>query len=153
MNATASEHNGMRELIAFRIGEQEYCIDIMQVREIRGFATATPLPHSPGFVVGVINLRGTILPIIDLSDRLGFDPIRTTPRSVIIVVERGQQLVGLLVDGVSDIISADDDLLQPTPEIASTRTHSFVRGVMTFEGRMISMIAVDALVPDERLAA
>jgi purine-binding chemotaxis protein CheW len=148
-----TEHAGMRELIAFRIGEQEFCVDIMTVREIRGFAAATPLPHAPNFVVGVINLRGTVLPIVDLAARLGFGETVPTARSVVIVVRIGRQLVGLLVDAVSDILTVTDDLLQPTPDIASEMARSFVRGVMAFEGRMISMIAVDSVLPQAEMAA
>lgn len=153
MELRANERAGMRELIAFRVQELEYCIDIRQVREIRGFAAATPLPHAPEFVVGVINLRGTVLPIVDLSARLGFGSTTPTARSAVVVVEIGGELVGLLVDGVSDIISVNDDFLQPTPEIASERARALVRGVMAFEARMMSMIALDALVPDTQIAA
>lgn len=148
-----NENAGMRELIAFRIGEQEFCVDIITVREIRGFAAATPLPHAPNFVVGVINLRGTVLPIVDLAARLGFGPTVPTARSVVIVVRIDRQLVGLLVDAVSDILTVTDDLLQATPDVASEIARSFVRGVMAFEGRMISMIAVDSILPPTELAA
>jgi purine-binding chemotaxis protein CheW len=148
-----NEKAGMRELIAFRIGEQEFCVDIIAVREIRGFAAATPLPHAPNFVVGVINLRGTVLPIVDLAARLGFGPTQPTARSVVIVVRIDRQLVGLLVDAVSDILTVTDDLLQPTPDIASELARTFVRGVMAFEGRMISMIAVDFVLPQTDMAA
>lgn len=153
MADTNTEIAGMRELIAFRIGEQEFCVDIILVREIRGFAAATPLPHAPNFVVGVINLRGTVLPIVDLAARLGFGPTQPTARSVVIVVRVNRQLVGLLVDAVSDILTVTDDLLQPTPDIASELARAFVRGVMAFEGRMISMIAVDCVLPQTDLAA
>ena len=148
-----NEKAGMRELIAFRIGEQEFCVDIIAVREIRGFAAATPLPHAPNFVVGVINLRGTVLPIVDLAARLGFGPTQPTARSVVIVVRIDRQLVGLLVDAVSDILTVTDDLLQPTPDIASELARTFVRGVMAFEGRMISMNAVDFVLPQTDMAA
>lgn len=143
------EGAGMRELIAFRIGEQEFCVDIIAVREIRGYAAATPLPHAPSYVTGVINLRGTVLPIIDLGLRMGFGPIKPTARSVIVVVKIEGQLVGLLVDAVSDILTVTDDLLQPTPDVASDLSRSFVRGVMAFEGRMISLIAVDNIPPQK----
>ena len=148
-----NEKAGMRELIAFRIGEQEFCVDIISVREIRGFAAATPLPHAPNFIVGVINLRGTVLPIVDLAARLGFGATVPTARSVVIVVRVARQLVGLLVDAVSDILTVTDDLLQPTPDIASELARTFVRGVMAFEGRMISMIAIDGVLPQTDLAA
>lgn len=76
-----------RELISFRIGAQEFCVDIMAVREIRGWTPATPLPHSPAYVRGVINLRGAVLPIVDLAERLGLPPSTPTQRHVIIVAQ------------------------------------------------------------------
>ncbi|MEX6509008.1 chemotaxis protein CheW [Jiella sp. M17.18] len=142
-----------RELIAFRIGEQEFCVDIMSVREIRGWAAATPLPHAPSYVNGVINLRGAVLPIVDLAARLGFPRTEPTARSVIIVVRVDQQLFGLLVDAVSDILTVTDDLLQPTPDLASDLAKTFVRGVMAIEGRMISLIATDNVLPQLQSAA
>ncbi|MGL1418908.1 chemotaxis protein CheW, partial [Vibrio parahaemolyticus] len=86
-------------------GTQEFCIDIMSIREIRGWTPATPLPKSPSFVRGVINLRGTVLPIVDLAVRLGFAPSEPTARHAIMVSQIGQQVVGLLVEGVSDIFT------------------------------------------------
>jgi len=143
-----------RELIAFRIGAQEFCVDIMSVREIRGWTPATALPQSPGFVRGVINLRGAVLPIVDLAARLGFSPAEPTARHVIIVAQISSQVVGLLVDAVSDILTVTDDVVQPTPDVASEMAKTFVRGVLAVEGRMISMIALDNLLPaQEREAA
>src|ERR1700749_3854771 len=100
MNQTnpPAAQGGLRELISFRIGVQEFCVDIMGVREIRGWTAATALPRSPGFVRGVINLRGAVLPIVDLAARLGFDSAEPTARHVIIVAQIGVQTVGLLVD-------------------------------------------------------
>jgi purine-binding chemotaxis protein CheW len=119
----------------------------MAVREIRGFAPATPLPQSPAFVRGVINLRGAVLPIIDLSARLGFPPAEPTARHVIMVVQVGHQTVGLLVDAVSDILTVASESIQPTPDVASEMTKSFVRGVLAIDGRMISLIALDNVLP------
>jgi purine-binding chemotaxis protein CheW len=137
-----------RELIAFRIGEQEFCIDIMAVREIRGWHPATPLPHAPAFVVGVINLRGAVLPIIDLSARLGLGVVEPSRRHVTIVCRIGPQLVGLLVDAVLDILTVAEDQIQPTPDLASEAAAAFVRGVLAIDGRMISLIGLDRLLPD-----
>jgi purine-binding chemotaxis protein CheW len=142
------------ELIAFCIGEQEYCVDIMSVREIRGFSPATPLPQTPGYIRGVINLRGAVLPIMDLAERLGLPPTEASVRSVIIVVKVGDRMVGLLVDAVSDILSVTQDLIQPTPDVACDRVKAFVRGLISVEGRMISEIALERLLPEtEALAA
>lgn len=136
-----------RELIAFRIGAQEFCVDIMSVREIRGWTPATALPQSPGFVRGVVNLRGAVLPIVDLAARLGFPPPEPTARHVIIVAQIDNRVVGLLVDAVSDILTVTDDLVQATPDVASDMAKTFVRGVLAVEGRMISLIALDHILP------
>ena len=142
------------ELIAFCIGEQEYCVDIMSVREIRGWSPATPLPQTPGYIRGVINLRGAVLPIMDLAERLGLPATEASVRSVIIVVKVGERMVGLLVDAVSDILSITQDLIQPTPDVACDRVKAFVRGLISVEGRMISEIALERLLPEmEALAA
>src|SRR5690606_7813859 len=117
MPMDADHHNETVELISFRIDSQEFCLDIMAVREIRGWTVATPLPHSPPFVRGVINLRGAVLPILDLKARLGLGDAETSARSVIIVVQVGKRLVGLLVDGVSEILAADPNTVQATPNV------------------------------------
>ncbi|MGD0763413.1 MAG: chemotaxis protein CheW [Roseiarcus sp.] len=142
------------EFVAFRIGAQEFCIDIMSVREIRGWTPATPLPHAPSYVRGVINLRGSVLPIVDLAERLGFPPIEATVRQVIIVVQFAGQIIGLLVDAVSDILTQSTENIQPTPDIATDVVKSFVRGVLAIEGRMIGLVELDSLMsaPAEKAA-
>jgi purine-binding chemotaxis protein CheW len=133
------------EFIAFRIGVQEFCIDIMCVREIRGWTPATALPHAPSYVRGVINLRGSVLPIVDLDERLGFPPTDATARQVIIVVQVGSQIIGLLVDAVSDILTQSTENIQPTPEVATGDVKSFIRGVLAIDGRMIGLVELDNL--------
>jgi purine-binding chemotaxis protein CheW len=139
------------ELISFRIDSQEFCLDIMAVREIRGWAQATPLPHSPGYVRGVINLRGAVLPIVDLKARFGLGMTEPTPRSVIIVVQIGARLVGLLVDAVSEILATTRAQIQPTPSVSCDAVARFIRGILALEGRMVSWIALDHLLPEAEL--
>jgi purine-binding chemotaxis protein CheW len=139
-----------RELIAFRIGEQEFCVDIMNVREIRGWTPATPLPRSPSYMKGVINLRGIVLPIIDLGARFGLATAEPTARHVIMVAHIGCRLVGLLVDAVSDIVQLTDSTIQPTPDVASDHVNTFVQGIYAVEGgRMISLIDLNHVLPAE----
>ncbi len=140
--------NGWRELIAFRIGDQEFCVDIMCVREIRGWTKTTPLPHAPDYVIGVINLRGSVLPIMDLGARLGFKPTEASARHVIIVVQIGSQTVGLLVDAVSDILTVNSEDIQPPPELPSDmeQRSGYARGILAIEKRMICLIELDVLV-------
>ncbi|EPE99692.1 chemotaxis protein CheW [Rhizobium grahamii] len=139
---------GSRELIAFRIGDQEFCVDIMSVREIRGWTPAMAMPHSPSYMRGVINLRGAVLPIIDLSARLGMRATEPTQRHVIIVAQVCRKVVGLLVEAVSDILTVTDENVQPTPEIASELQRQFARGILAIDKRMICLLELDAIFPD-----
>ena len=149
-----NESTKAQELVAFMVGDQEFCIDIMSVREIRGWAPATPIPHAPSFMRGVINLRGAILPIIDLASRLGLPAVEPTARHVIIVSQVGDRIAGLLVDAVSDIISFRVDMIQATPDVASHVAQTFIKGVVAQDNRMISIISVDSILPQtEREAA
>lgn len=138
---------GSRELIAFRTGDQEFCVDIHAVREIRGWSPATPLPHAPAYVRGVINLRGAVLPIIDLGARLGFPAAEPSARHVIIVACIGPRTVGLLVEAVSDILGVTADMIQPAPDVACESVRGFVRGLIPAEDRMISLVALDDVLP------
>ena len=138
-----------RELVAFAVGKQEFCIDVMSVREIRGWTPATVLPHSQSFVRGVINLRGAVLPIVDLAVRLGFPPAEVMGRHVIIVVQVGSQFVGLLVDAVSDILSVSESEVLPPPDVASEMAKRFVCGLLAMEGRMLSILSVDSVLPEQ----
>ncbi|SCB40818.1 chemotaxis protein CheW [Rhizobium lusitanum] len=142
-----------RELIAFRIGDQEFCIAIMSVREIRGWTPATAMPHAPAYMLGVINLRGAVLPIVDLSARLGMKRAELTARHVIIVAQVKRKVVGLLVDAVSDILTITTDNIQPTPEVSSDHERQFARGIVAIERRMICLIELEALFPENESEA
>lgn len=137
-----------RELIAFRIANQEFCVDIMQVREIRGWTQCTPLPRTPSYMKGVINLRGAVLPIVDMGARLGLAATETSARNVIMVVTVGGRTLGLLVEAVSDIIEVSDDMVQPTPDVACDQVKTFVKGLFAIEGRMVSLISLDRVLPE-----
>ena len=108
-------NTSLTELLTFRLADQDYAMDIMSVREIRGWTRTTPLPHAPSYMCGVINLRGTVLPVMDLAERLGLPAQEKSDRNVIIVVKQGDALTGLLVDAVSDIVALTADELQPPP--------------------------------------
>jgi purine-binding chemotaxis protein CheW len=147
--ATEPKSTAVRELIAFAVGQQEFCIDVMSVREIRGWTPATVLPHSQPFVRGVINLRGAVLPIMDLAVRLGYPQAETMARHVIIVVQVGSQVVGLLVDAVSDILTVNEADIMPPPEVASEMAKRFVCGLLAMDGRMLSILSLDNVLPDK----
>jgi purine-binding chemotaxis protein CheW len=142
-----------RELIAFQIGAQEFCVDIMAVREIRGWTPATPLPQAPSYVRGVVNLRGAVLPIIDLGARLGLGAAEPKARSVVIVVSIQGQLVGLLVDAVCDILNAAEGALQAAPDVAGEGMGAFVKTLLTIEDRMLGVVSLDNVLPPREAEA
>lgn len=134
------------ELLTFRLADQEYALDIMSVREIRGWTRATPLPHAPHYMKGVINLRGTVLPVMDLALRLGLPEREQNERNVIIVVNFEDVMTGLLVDAVSDIVALTKDDLQPPPELSAGAAPGVVNALSLIEDRMIRVLDLSATV-------
>jgi purine-binding chemotaxis protein CheW len=141
------------EMIAFRIGTQEFCVYVTSIREIRSWTPVTRIPHAPSYVLGIVNLRGLVLPIVDLAARLGFPSVEPGPRHAIMVAETQSQVVGLLVDGVSDIISVEGKDVQPTPDVASSLARNFVSGIISIDARLISVITLENLMPQTAFAA
>ncbi|HEY8616077.1 chemotaxis protein CheW [Phenylobacterium sp.] len=141
-----------RELISIRVGEQLFALDIMTVREIRGWSRSTPLPHAPGYLLGMINLRGAILPVLDLSGRLGLASREPDSSSVVVVAELSGRAVGLLVDAVCDIITVQPEQIQPPPDLGST-SGGFVHGVITLEAGIITLLDLTGALPEGALAA
>ena len=138
-------NTGAREYITFRIGSQFYCVDIMSVREIRGWTPATQLPRAPGFVRGVINLRGVIVPIFDLRARFNMGLTVTTAMHVVIIVATGTRTIGLLVDTVSDIISVDPKAIRQVPELGLPAQDQFIDGLVALEDRMVTLVSLTGL--------
>ncbi|TWI38133.1 chemotaxis protein CheW [Paracoccus sulfuroxidans] len=144
---TRQRNSDEAELLAFRLGDQEFCLDIMSVREIRGWTKATPLPFTPDYVKGVINLRGTVLPVLDLSVRLGMEPAERNELNVIIVVSVNNQTSGLLVDAVSDILTLSAKDLQTPPGIGQDRITSCIKALTLFENRLIRVLDLSQVLP------
>lgn len=144
---------GQRELVGFRVGDQAFCIDITTVLEIRGWTATTPLPGAPAYMKGVVNLRGAVLPIVDLAARLGLPTSEPSARHAIVVVRCGERTVGLLVEGVSDIMQLDESARQDPPDMGETRGRGVVSGVFAVDNALISLLDLDALLPPVREAA
>ena len=135
------------EFLTFTLGDEHYGVDILKVQEIRGYDAVTRVPDAPEYIKGVINLRGTVLPIIDLGARFGLETSEPTARHVIMVAHIGGRMVGLLVDAVSDILQMSEASVQPTPDVASDQVKTFVKGIFSIDGRMISLIELDHILP------
>ena len=135
------------ELLSFVVGKNEYSVDIMKVREIRGWTETTSLPHAPPYVRGVINLRGTVLPVIDLATRLGLPADQPSERNVVIVVDVSENPVGMRVDAVSDILTVTKNDLMPPPEFSDDISGTFLSAVTLVNDKMIRVLDLSQTVP------
>jgi len=145
-----------RQYITFIANGQEFAANIMAIREIRGWTDTTTLPHVPDYVRGVINLRGNVLPVVDLKARLGLGLTEATPKHVIIVVVSGNRTTGVLVEAVSDIITVRASDIQPPPDMMCEGDKSYIDGIAVLDGRMVTLLATShltATVNDSLLAA
>jgi purine-binding chemotaxis protein CheW len=128
------------QFVSFAIGNDQYGVDIMAVREIKGWSDITHLPKQPDYVRGVLNLRGAIVPIVDLRCKFGQGLTQTTPLHIVIIVQIGGRQVGLIGDRVLDIVPVDDDQIQPVPRIVNSSRVNFLSGLVTTGSGMIALI-------------
>jgi purine-binding chemotaxis protein CheW len=141
----ASDQASITEFISFAIGDDQYGVDIMAVREIKGWSNVANLPNQPDYVRGVLNLRGVMVPIVDLRCRFGQGTTEATPIHIVIIVQVGTRQVGLLADRVIDIISFESTQVQPVPRVSQATQLDFLRGLVTIEGQMIALIDLPSL--------
>jgi purine-binding chemotaxis protein CheW len=140
--ATEARH----QFITFTLGAEEYGVDIMAVREIKGWSATTPIPGAPRFIRGVINLRGIIVPIMDLRARFGMELTTPTRMHVVIIINTGARTTGLLVDAVSDIIAVAPDAVRPIPDMGSDTQENLLSGLVAMDDRMVSLVSLDFLI-------
>lgn len=129
-----------REYVVFSVAGQEYCIPIRAVREIRGWTPVTRLPRTPHYVMGVVNLRGVVLPVIDFAARLGVGETEPTARRPTMIVEAAGQQIGLLVEAVNDILAASEEHLKATPAAAGLEVPDVVTGLIVIGDRMLRIV-------------
>ncbi len=133
------------QYITFTIGDEEYGIDIMAVREIKGWTETSSLPNAPDYMRGVINLRGLIVPIFDLRKRFGAGATEATDRHVIMVVAVESRIIGILVDAVSDILTITSDDIKPVPEMEQEFDNALLSGLVTVDDRMVALLRLEHL--------
>ncbi|MDV7338692.1 chemotaxis protein CheW [Terasakiella sp. A23] len=143
----------LSQYITFTIGEEEYGVDIMAVREIKAWTETTHLPNTPEFMRGVLNLRGLIVPIFDLRCRFGRGLTEATKMHVVIIVKVEDRLVGILVDTVSDIISISKPQIQQVPKMDRNIDDEFLSGLVTVESRMVALLDVELLFKPQSIEA
>lgn len=142
------------QFITCTLGPAEFGIDIMAVREIKGWAETTSIPHAPHWIRGVINLRGVIVPILDLRSRFGMPPTEPTPMHVVVIIQTGARTIGVLVDAVSDIIAVAPDEIRPVPEVGVGVPERLLSGLVPLDRGMVALVSLDCLMtsPDETVS-
>jgi purine-binding chemotaxis protein CheW len=135
----------IREFLAFKLGTEEYGIDILRVQEIRSFEQPTRIANAPAHVLGVVNLRGTIVPIVDMRVRFHLEQTAYDAFTVVIVLHIGQRVVGMVVDGVSDVIMLSAEQLRPVPEFNSVIDSEHLMAIGALEQRMLILLDIERL--------
>lgn len=145
------------QYLTFILADEEYGVDILRVQEIKGWDSVTPIPNTPPYIKGVINLRGTIVPIIDLRQRFSLESIKYGPMTVVIVLKiechDRDRIMGIVVDAVSDVYDVNSEEMKPAPDFGSVVNIEFVKGLATVAEKMIIILDIDHLLSGNELSA
>ena len=141
-----------KQLISFTVGAEEYGLELLRVKEVIRMRQITWLPKAPSCVKGIINLRGDIIPVIDLRDRLGLESQEQTAMTRVIVVEVEGRLVGMVVDSASQVVRVPSDQFDPPPPMAGMATHGFITGVAKMDGKLIITIDAESVLSTDEMS-
>lgn len=141
-----------REFLTFRLGAEEYGIDILKVQEIRGYEAPTTIANAPAFIKGVINLRGAIVPIVDLRLKFALGEAAYDEFTVVIILNVADRVVGIVVDSVSDVITLGPQQVREAPEFSSTFDAGYITGLGTVDERMLILVDIEKLMTSEDMA-
>ncbi|MFC7435315.1 chemotaxis protein CheW [Hydrogenophaga bisanensis] len=143
--ASAASSQGKAEYLTFRLGAEEYGIDILRVQEIRSYEEPTRIANAPSFIKGVVNLRGVIVPVVDLRIKLNCEKVEYNGFTVVIVLNVHGRVVGAVVDSVSDVIELGGEQIRPAPEMNTTVDTTFITGIASVAERMLILMDIEAL--------
>ncbi len=139
------------EYLTFKLGEEEYGIDILKVQEIRGYDHVTRIANTPGWLKGVINLRGTIVPIVDMRIKFNLGRAEYDQFTVVIILNVAKRTVGMVVDSVSDVLTLAGEQIRPAPELSGSMDTRYIMGLGTVEGRMIILADIERLMTSREM--
>lgn len=144
-NVVSEEDQGASEYLTFRLGNEEYAIDILKVQEIRGYEPPTAIAYSPPFIKGVINLRGIIVPIVDLRIKFGLGTVEYTPFTVVIILNVAHRVIGIVVDSVSDVTSLTGAQIRQAPDFSASFDTKYIVGLASIDSRMLIVTDIERL--------
>lgn len=152
MKSAMQGNTNEQQFLTFLLAEQEYGLEIFKIKEIRGYSSTTPIPGVPAHVRGVMNLRGTVLPVIDLRMKFGLDAVEYDRFTVIVIALVGEKTVGLLVDAVSDVLMISDDAIRPAPEFGASVETRFIQGMFESRERLVVALNLEQLLNEGELS-
>jgi len=150
--AGTDKESSLREFLTFRLGEEEYGIEILKVQEIRGYDAVTSIANTPDFIKGIINLRGTIVPIIDMRIKLGLKTVEYDQFTVVIILNVATHVIGLVVDAVSDVTLLAAEQIRPAPDLGMTLNTTYITGLGTIDHRMIILVDIEKFMSSDDMA-
>jgi purine-binding chemotaxis protein CheW len=139
------------EVLSFRLGKEEYAISILKVQEIRGYDAPTRLASAPDYLKGIINLRGSIVPIVDMRIKFGLGEPTYDEFTVVIILNIAKHVIGMVVDSVSDVVTLTDDQIRPAPDMGTSVETDYLRGLGTVGERMLILLDIDKLMQSDEL--
>jgi purine-binding chemotaxis protein CheW len=143
--ASAAADRACQEYLTFTLGKEEYGIDILKVQEIRGYDTVTRIANAPAFIKGVINLRGHIVPIVDMRIKFNLETVHYDAFTVVIILNISGRTVGMVVDGVSDVLTLSPEQVRPAPEFGATFDTEYLIGLGSIDDRMLILVDIERL--------
>ncbi|HZP86028.1 MAG TPA: chemotaxis protein CheW [Burkholderiales bacterium] len=149
-NVAAGQRSG--EFLTFTLGDEEYGVDILKVQEIRGYDSVTSIVHAPEFIKGVINLRGLIVPIVDMRIKFSLGKVEYNAFTVVIILNIANRVVGIVVDSVSDVIALNSDQVRPAPQFGAAVDTAYILGLGTVDERMIILVDIERLMAQPEMA-
>jgi purine-binding chemotaxis protein CheW len=151
MKAKSAAREATREVLVFVLGGEEYGVDILKVQEIRGYDKVTPIPAAPDYLKGVMNLRGVIVPILDMRVKFKLAEVRYDEFTVVVILRFASRVIGLVVDGVSDVIALTASEVKDAPHLGSVVDGSFIAGLATQDDRMVLLLDIEKLLSSGEL--
>lgn len=145
MKTATAAREETREVLVFVLGREEYGVDILKVQEIRGYEKVTPIPSAPDYLKGVVNLRGVIVPVIDLRVKFRLPDVRYDSFTVVVILRIAGRVIGIVVDGVSDVVHFAHSDVKPAPQLGALVDSSFLAGVATQDDRMVLLVDIERL--------
>ncbi|ALS99274.1 chemotaxis protein CheW [Lacimicrobium alkaliphilum] len=145
----ATDADEVLQWVTFKLGEETYGINVMQVQEVLRYSEIAPVPGAPDYVLGIINLRGNVVTVIDTRSRFGLDTSEVTDNSRIVIIESEQQVVGILVDSVAEVVYLKSSEIDSAPNVGTEESAKFIQGVCNREGQLLILVDLNKLLTDE----